>query len=74
MSQDQLEHFLKAAIFPLKDVHSKIYKTYGQECLKEYIKMIQYGLSIIQNDQFRDEMFKAFKDVSEIIKKIGGDI
>jgi len=40
MSQDQLEHFLKAAIFPLKDVHSKIYKTYGQECVKEYIKMI----------------------------------
>jgi len=29
---------------------------------------------MIQSEQFRDEMIKAFKDVSEIIKKIGGDI
>ncbi len=62
---------MKAAIYPLKDVHIKIYKMYSPECLKEYIMIIIEALEWIQDESFYEKMLDAFIAVrhqSQVIK------
>jgi hypothetical protein len=64
---------VKAALYPLKDVHIKIYKMYGPKCLKEYINVIIEALEWIQNDSFYEKMLEAFlavRDQSHVIKDL----
>jgi hypothetical protein len=62
---------VKAAIYPLKDVHIKIFKMYGPDCLKEYIMIIIEALEWIQDESFYEKMLDAFlavRDQSQVIK------
>ncbi len=57
---------MKAAIYPLKDVHIKIYKAYGEDCLKEYVKIINYSLDQVENGSFKEKMNEA---IGHVIKQ-----
>ncbi len=64
---------MKAAIYPLKDVHIKIYKAYGHDCLKEYVKLINYSLDQVESASFKKKMFEAIGHVikqSSVLKTI----
>ena len=61
---------MNAAIYSLKDVHFKIYKEFGPECLKEYIKIIIEALEWIKSDSFYETVLGAFLAVKEQCKVI----
>ena len=64
---------MNAAIYPLKDVHFKIYKEYGPECLSEYIKIIKEALEWIKSDSFYEKMHRVFLDVIDYSQFIKDD-
>jgi len=65
---------VNAAIYSLKDVHFKIYKKYGPQCLKEYIKIIIVALEWIKSDSFFKKMLIAFLAVKEQSQFINEDL
>jgi hypothetical protein len=57
LDQDQLRHFLKAAIYPLRSTSKLILETYCSSCLEVYKELIILALNTLTHE--RQQSFKS---------------